>query len=180
MVDEITWDIAALQFLECNSLPLPWEHTGLPFKMHSRVKRAISKRAIPDHGWSALPIWKITTQFVQIHTLSRIQWRCKPRANKSRVMGMWTHVCGYKAKTGMIESSIPSLPNNIWNQRNKSKINALARYQKWHIWDSCAILNVCPAWSYGSAEGPPRVVENRNLLSHPDDLRKEAYLIRMT
>ena len=33
---------------------------------------------------------------------------------------------------------------------------------------------------YGSAEGPPRVVENRNLLSHPDDLRKEAYLIRMT
>ena len=32
----------------------------------------------------------------------------------------------------------------------------------------------------GSAEGPPRVVENRNLLSHPDDLRKEAYLIRMT
>ena len=34
--------------------------------------------------------------------------------------------------------------------------------------------------SYGSAEGPPRIVENRNLLSHPDDLRKEAYLIRMT
>ena len=33
---------------------------------------------------------------------------------------------------------------------------------------------------YGSAEGPPRVVENRNLLSHPDDLRKEAYVIRMT
>ena len=33
---------------------------------------------------------------------------------------------------------------------------------------------------YGSAEGPPRVVENRNLLSHPDDLGKEAYLIRMT
>ena len=33
---------------------------------------------------------------------------------------------------------------------------------------------------YGSAEGPPRVVENRNLLSHPDDLRMEAYLIRMT
>ena len=32
---------------------------------------------------------------------------------------------------------------------------------------------------YGSAEEPPRVVENRNLLSHPDDLRKEAYLIRM-
>ena len=36
------------------------------------------------------------------------------------------------------------------------------------------------AQNYGSAEGPPRVVENRNLLSHPDDLRKEAYLIRMT
>ena len=33
---------------------------------------------------------------------------------------------------------------------------------------------------YGSAEGPPRGVENQNLLSHPDDLRKEAYLIRMT
>ena len=33
---------------------------------------------------------------------------------------------------------------------------------------------------YGSAEGPPRVVENRNLLSHPDDLRVEAYVIRMT
>ena len=33
---------------------------------------------------------------------------------------------------------------------------------------------------YGSAEGPPRVVENRNLPSHPDDLRKEVYLIRMT
>ena len=33
---------------------------------------------------------------------------------------------------------------------------------------------------YGSAEGPPRGVENRNLLSHPDDLRKEAYFIRMT
>ena len=33
---------------------------------------------------------------------------------------------------------------------------------------------------YGSAEGPPRGVENRNLLSHPDDLRMEAYVIRMT
>ena len=33
---------------------------------------------------------------------------------------------------------------------------------------------------HGKAEGQPRVVENRNLLSHPDDLRKEAYLIRMT
>ena len=33
---------------------------------------------------------------------------------------------------------------------------------------------------YGSAEGPPRGVENRNVLSHPDDLRLEAYLIRMT
>ena len=40
------------------------------------------------------------------------------------------------------------------------------------------------AWAraqfYGSAEGPPRGVENRNLLSHPDDLRMEAYVIRMT
>ena len=34
--------------------------------------------------------------------------------------------------------------------------------------------------NYGSAEGPPRVVENRNLLSHPDDLGMEAYVIRMT
>ena len=33
---------------------------------------------------------------------------------------------------------------------------------------------------YGSAEGPPRDVENRNLLSHPDELRVEAYVIRMT
>ena len=33
---------------------------------------------------------------------------------------------------------------------------------------------------YGSAEGPPRGVENRNVLSHPDDLRMEAYVIRMT
>ena len=33
---------------------------------------------------------------------------------------------------------------------------------------------------YGSAEGPPRGVENRNVPSHPDDLRLEAYLIRMT
>ena len=33
---------------------------------------------------------------------------------------------------------------------------------------------------YGSAEGPPRGVENRNLLSHPDDLSMEAYVIRMT
>ena len=36
------------------------------------------------------------------------------------------------------------------------------------------------AGTYGSAEGPPRVVENKNLLSHPDDLRMEAYVIRMT
>ena len=28
-------------------------------------------------------------------------------------------------------------------------------------------------------EGPPHGVENRNLLSHPDDLRMEAYVIRM-
>ena len=33
---------------------------------------------------------------------------------------------------------------------------------------------------YGSAEGPPGGVENRNLLSHPDDLRMEVYVIRMT
>ena len=34
--------------------------------------------------------------------------------------------------------------------------------------------------TYGSAEGSPRVVEKRKLLSHPYDLRKEAYPIRMT
>ena len=34
--------------------------------------------------------------------------------------------------------------------------------------------------NYGSVEGPPRGVENRNLLSHPDDLRMEAYVIRIT
>ena len=34
--------------------------------------------------------------------------------------------------------------------------------------------------NYGSAEGPPHVVENRNLLSYPDDLRMEAYVTRMT
>ena len=34
--------------------------------------------------------------------------------------------------------------------------------------------------TYGSAEGPPRGVENRHLLSHPDDLGMEAYVIRMT
>ena len=33
---------------------------------------------------------------------------------------------------------------------------------------------------YGSAEGPQRVVENRNLLSHPDDLRMEECVIQMT
>ena len=32
---------------------------------------------------------------------------------------------------------------------------------------------------YGSAEGHPRVVKNRNSLSHPDDLKMEAYVIRM-
>ena len=48
----------------------------------------------------------------------------------------------------------------------------------------CDVPNTCiydgHGEIYGSAEGPPRGVENRNLLSHPDDLRKEAYLIRMT
>ena len=34
--------------------------------------------------------------------------------------------------------------------------------------------------TYGSDEGPPRVAENRNLLSHPDDLRIEGYVVRMT
>ena len=33
--------------------------------------------------------------------------------------------------------------------------------------------------AYGSAEEPPRVVKNRSLLSHPDDLRMEAYVIRI-
>ena len=45
----------------------------------------------------------------------------------------------------------------------------------------CPNAENCPwALNYGSAEGPPRGVENRNLLSHPDDLRMEAYVIRMT
>ena len=37
-------------------------------------------------------------------------------------------------------------------------------------------------YMYGSAEGPPRGVDNRNLVSHPhpDDLRMEGYAIRMT
>ena len=43
-----------------------------------------------------------------------------------------------------------------------------------------SIILVSPVRKYGSAEGPPRGVENRNLLSHPDDLRMEAYVIRMT
>ena len=34
--------------------------------------------------------------------------------------------------------------------------------------------------SYGSGEGPLCVVENWNLVSHLDDLRMEAYVIRMT
>ena len=34
-------------------------------------------------------------------------------------------------------------------------------------------MTVIPAFSYGG-------VENQNLLSHPDDLRMEAYVIRMT
>ena len=38
----------------------------------------------------------------------------------------------------------------------------------------------CEGYSYGSAKGPPRGVENRNLLSHPDDIRMEAFVIRMT
>ena len=33
---------------------------------------------------------------------------------------------------------------------------------------------------YGSVEGPSRVVKNRNLLFHPDDLRMGAYVTRMT
>ena len=41
-------------------------------------------------------------------------------------------------------------------------------------------LNAALTVIYGSAEGPLRGVENRNLLSHPDDLRMEAYVIRMT
>ena len=61
--------------------------------------------------------------------------------------------------------------------------------QKWYLCASAMCnqprgepfrLLFCRVCDYGSAEGPPRVVENRNLLSHPDDLRKEAYLIRMT
>ena len=50
---------------------------------------------------------------------------------------------------------------------HRLKLEACCRSTSW-------VLN------YGSAEGPPRGVENRNLLSHPDDLRLEAYLIRMT
>ena len=45
------------------------------------------------------------------------------------------------------------------------------------------LLKVLAAWgmlNYGRAEGPPRDVEKRNLLSHPDDLRMEVYVIRMT
>ena len=44
----------------------------------------------------------------------------------------------------------------------------------------CNSMYVKQGHIYGSAEGPPRGVENRNLLSHPDDLRMEVYVIRMT
>ena len=46
--------------------------------------------------------------------------------------------------------------------------------------DMTTVRRVWHVRKYGSAEGPPRGVENRNLLSHPDDLRMEAYVIRMT
>ena len=53
---------------------------------------------------------------------------------------------------------------------------------QWRVFQSsstCLAINVS-LHMYGSAEGPPRGVKNRNLVSHPDDLRMEAYVIRMT
>ena len=38
----------------------------------------------------------------------------------------------------------------------------------------CEMFTALVVRMYGSAERPPRVVKNRNLLSHPDDLRMEA------
>ena len=48
------------------------------------------------------------------------------------------------------------------------------------VWDQLIPAEAWNSEDYGSAEGPPRGVENRNLLSHPDDLRMEVYVIRMT
>ena len=62
----------------------------------------------------------------------------------------------------------------------RAKYTTGKKYGKFVISAISCIFVECAGCFYGSAEGPPRGVENRNLLSHPDDLRMEVYVIRMT
>ena len=64
--------------------------------------------------------------------------------------------------------------------------NSIATHWISAQWPNNLFPHFEPSWwhfqvkVYGSAEGPPLGVENRKLLSHPDDLRMEAYVIRIT
>ena len=63
------------------------------------------------------------------------------------------------------------------------KILPLSMYRNVSVLCYIIHLHCMPNYSivkYESGEGPPRFVKNRNLLSHPDDLRMEAYVIRVT
>ena len=88
---------------------------------------------------------------------------------------MWPHVGtlrgkthGYHVKNCCILQCAPLVAAHIWPMRGTC---VGPSWGQWNfvIWDD----------SYGSAEGPPRGVENRNLLSHPDDLITLSLLIWM-
>ena len=105
----------------------------------------------------ALPFMKYPLLKENRCTIIQISLDCAPWAKRQHWLMQWL---------GVSEMS-PGAPLVITRKMQRRLIFCLHKA----VWMS----NV-----YGSAEGPPRGVENRNLLSHPDDLRMEAYVIRMT
>ena len=83
-----------------------------------------------------------------------------------------------------------NVASTVWSPYICSKRSVIGRQTrnrngvavKWGVWMKQNIVVYVSGYGdlYGSAEGAPRVVENQNLLCHPDDLREEAYVIRMT
>ena len=77
------------------------------------------------------------------------------------------------------QTSVPQHGPQRWWVRKGSHDTRQNQFKTQHCGPGPGTIVPRARW-YGSAEGPPRGVENRNLLSHPDDLRMEVYVIRMT
>ena len=87
--------------------------------------------------------------------------------------------CSWKLRDGRISLIQPKLSSYCEFNCEDILHPATPLLDEWNISTRFRIIAFTNRNTYGSAEGPPRGVENRNLLYHPHDIRQCPNVIRM-